>query len=110
MLSEVCVESRGVIVFLAIFADHWIKFFQISLSEVVKPNFHSIEECLCLLFDPFQRFLSDIAVKGGNIYDFFIFVDVVPRSRCKQPIALTLLFELKEVVSWLGSLNWLKFV
>lgn len=110
MLCEVCVESRGIIVLLAIFTDHWIKFLQISLSEVVKLNLYSIEECLSPLFDQFQCLLSGFAVKGCNVDDFSISVNMIPRPRRKQSIALALLFELIKVISWFRSLNWLELI
>ena len=80
MFCEVSVQLCCVIVFFTVFADHRVKFLEISLTKIVEFNLNSIKECLCFLFDSLQSLLSYFAVESCNVDDLSIFVDVIPRS------------------------------
>lgn len=80
MFCEVSVQLCCVIVLFTAFADHRVKFLEISLTEIVQFNLNSIKEGLCFLFDPLQSLISDFAVESCNVDDLSIFVDVISRS------------------------------
>jgi len=72
--------------------------------------FHSVKKSFSAFFYSSNGLLAEIAIKGSDVDDLCLFVDMVAHNRGKQSETLTVLFKLKKIIPRLWNFDWFEFI